>query len=176
MKSKNLLLTIALALGATFTFAQTNFGGLLVGGTAGFDVQFEDPDNIVTVDLQPQLGFFILNNLAIGGDLTLSYSKAGDVSTNVFGISPFARYYFGEGGTRIFAHVQGGYITSKLDFGSGDDLKSKGSLIQLGPGVAFFLNDHVALEGILAYSRMGGDFDTSQFGLRFGIQAYLGGN
>ena len=175
MKSRNLILTIALAFIATFTYAQTNFGGILIGGTAGLDVQFEDPDNVISIDLQPQLGFFVLSNLAIGGDLTLAYSKVGDFSSNTFGISPFARYYFGEGGTRIFLHAQAGYITSKIDFGGGDDSTIKGSLVQLGPGVAFFLNDHVAIEGILAYSKSGGDFDTSQIGLRFGVQAYLGG-
>ncbi len=175
MKTKNILLTLAVMFCAIFTNAQTNFGGILIGGSAGFDVQFEDPDNAVSMDLQPQLGFFLLNDLAIGANLTFATFKVGDLSSNTFAISPFARYYFGEGGVKIFIHAQAGYFTSKVDFG-GDESTNKGPIIQLGPGVAIFLNDHVALEGILAYNRMGGDFDTSQIGLRFGIQAYLGGN
>lgn len=146
----------------------------MLGGTGGFDVQNEDPDNIVTINLAPNLGFFVIDNLAIGGLLDINSVKVGDNKSNVFGIAPFGRYYFGASNIKAFLHAQVGYISSKYDFGIGDETIS-GAQFGGGPGLAFFLNDHVAIEGLLAYEKWGGDFDTSHVGLTVGVQAYLGG-
>lgn len=175
MKTKLFLLTIATLFCATFTFAQTAKGGMLLGGTAGFDVQFEDPDNYVSIDLQPTLGFFVADNLAVGGTLALGYGKVGDFSSTTFGLIPFGRYYLGTGNTRLFLQAQVGFQSTKTDFGGGDDATSSGSIFGAGPGVAIFLNEHVAIEGLLAYNKYGGDYDSSDLGLRFGVQAYFGG-
>ncbi len=175
MKALNLYLTLAALCCTTFLYSQTGFGHFLLGGTGGFDIRFEEPDNLISTDLSPELGFFVFNNFALGGALTVQSTKVGDLSSSAFGISPFARMYFGEGTARLFGHVQVGYITSRFDFG-GDEETSNGTLIQVGPGVAFFLNKHVAVEGIFGYTRQGGDFDSSHFGIRFGVQAYLGGD
>lgn len=175
MNNLKFFLTIA-ALGCSIlTFSQTEKGKMLIGGTAGFDIQFEDPDDVVSIDFSPGLGFFVIDNLAVGGALSVSYSKAGDFSATGFGISPFGRYYFGAGMTKIFLQAQGGYVTAKVDFGGGNDNTGKGYVLQGGPGVALFLNEFVAIEGMLAYTKTGGDFDTSDLGLRFGVQAYFGG-
>lgn len=174
MKTKHFLLTIATLLCATFTFAQTAKGGMLLGGSAGFDVQFEEPDNFVSVDLQPTLGFFVADNLAVGGSLVLGYGKIGDFSSTTFGLIPFGRYYLGEGNTRFFLQAQVGFQSTKTDSGFGDSTAS-GPLFGAGPGVAIFLNQNVAIEGILAYNRYAGDYDISDLGLRFGVQAYFGG-
>jgi hypothetical protein len=170
MKTKSHFLTSVALFLATFVFAQTGQGGILLGGTASFDV----PDNITSIDVSPELGFFVIDNLALGGAISIGTAKAGDVSSSSFGIAPFARYYFGASTTKFFAHAQVGYITSKTEI-FGDDFTVKGSQISIGPGVAIFLNDHVAIEGILAYNKLGGDFDTDSIGFRFGVQAYLGG-
>ncbi len=175
MKTLHFSLTMAALLCTTFAFSQTEKGNLLLGGTAGFDVQFEDPDNYISIDLSPELGFFVIDNLAVGAALSIQTSKAGDFKTSAIGISPFGRYYFGSGMTRIFVHGQVGYVTAKVDFGGGDDSTANGTLFHFGPGVSFFLNKHVAVEGILGYTKQGGDLDTSNFGIRFGVQAYLGG-
>jgi hypothetical protein len=77
--------------------------------------------------------------------------------------------------TRIFAHAQFGYAKSKFDDGNGFESSSDGTALLVGPGVSFFLNKHVAIEGILGYNKQFGDLDASKLGLRFGVQAYLGG-
>lgn len=174
MKLKSFFLTSVALFLASFLFAQTGKGGVLLGGSASFDVQFEDPENATTFDFSPDLGFFVIDNLALGATVTLQTTKQGDVSVNAFGIAPFARYYFGSSSTKFFAHAQVGYLSSKSDF-FGDEFTIKGSQINIGPGVALFLNDHVAIEGILAYNKLGGDFDVDGIGFRFGVQAYLGG-
>lgn len=175
MKTIKIILLNA-ALFCTFsTFAQTESGHLMLGGTAGFDIQFEDEHNVTSIDVQPQLGFFILNNLAVGAGLTLANQKQGDdFSSNSFGIMPFGRYYLGSGNTRIFLQAHFGYISAKTEF-FGDETTASGTQIGGGPGVAFFLNNHVAIEGLLAYDIFGGDLDGENLGLRIGVQAYLGG-
>ncbi|MBI1223750.1 MAG: outer membrane beta-barrel protein [Bacteroidetes bacterium] len=175
MKKLNLLLTAVVLSCATLALAQTEKGVVMIGGTAGFDVQFEDSDNIVGLDVSPGFGIFVIDNLAVGADLTLQVVKSGDVTSTSVGLSPLARYYFGTGNTRIFIHGQFGYLTSKVDFGGGNDFTSSGGMVQVGPGVAFFLNKNVAIEGILAFTRYGGDYDYSDLGLRIGVQAYLSG-
>lgn len=166
MSIKSFLLFIAACHLMNHLHAQTGKGGVLLGGTASFQVQFTDPES-TNVDLSPQLGFFIANNLAIGGALNLNFSN----SYSSFGIAPFGRYYFeGEKSSRLFVQAQVGYFSTKF----GDDETISGTQIGFGPGVAFFLNDHVAIEGMLAYNIRGGDFSTNDLGLRFGVQAYLG--
>ena len=177
MKTKHFVLTIAMLLCATFTFAQTGAGRLMIGGDAGFNILKQDPHNIVTIDLNPMLGFFIIDNLPVGASLSFSsYKEGDDYSSTGFGIAPFARYYIGPGNVKLFVHAQFGYLTNKSDdpFG-GDEFKVSGTQITVGPGLAFFLNDHVAIEALLAYDKFGGDFDGSDIGLRIGVQAYLGG-
>lgn len=178
MKSKNFVLIITMLLCATFTFAQTGAGNLMLGGTAGFDVEMIDgsDDNLVTIELNPMLGFFIIDNLAVGATLQVSSAKQGDHKNTGFGIAPFGRYYIGPGGIKLFVHAQFGYASYKFEDG-GFELESKGSLLTIGPGLAFFLNDHVAIEALLAYDKGFGDLDgSSNIGLGIGVQAYLGGN
>ncbi|MBI5914291.1 MAG: outer membrane beta-barrel protein [Bacteroidetes bacterium] len=175
MKTIKILLLNAALLCAFSTFAQTESGRVMLGGTAGFDVQFEDEHNIVSIDVQPQLGFFILDNLAVGSGLALVSLKQGDdFKSTAFGILPFGRYYFGSGNTRFFVQAHFGYTTAKTEF-FGEESTSSGTQIGGGPGVAFFLNNHVAIEGLLAYDIFGGDLDGENLGLRIGVQAYLGG-
>lgn len=174
MKTRNFLLTLATLLGATFTFAQTQKGNMLIGGTAAFDIQFEEPDNIVAIQVSPELGFFVADNLVVGGALSIGTTKIGDYSLTSYGIAPFGRYYFGTGMTRIFIHGQFGVAGLRYDYG-GDKETSSSTALLVGPGVSFFLNKHVAIEGVLGYTKNFGDFDTSDLGLRIGVQAYLGG-
>lgn len=147
---------------------------MLIGGTAAFDIQFEEPDNIVAIQVSPELGFFVADNLVVGGALSIGTTKIGDYSLTSYGIAPFGRYYFGTGMTRIFIHGQFGVAGLRYEDGGGKETASNTALL-VGPGVSFFLNKHVAIEGVLGYTKQFGDLDTSDIGLRIGVQAYLGG-
>ncbi|MBI5914292.1 MAG: outer membrane beta-barrel protein [Bacteroidetes bacterium] len=177
MKTTRILLLNTALLCAFSTFAQTEKGNILLGGTAGFDIEFERTANYVTIDAQPQIGFFVTDNLALGGSLLLQNAKRGDYfSSTSFGIAPFGRYYFGASTTKLFVQAQVGYITNKFESEIGGfDITSDGVYFGFGPGVTFFLNSRVAIEGVLAYTNYGGDFDHENFGLRIGVQVYLGG-
>jgi hypothetical protein len=175
MKTKLLFFSLVLVAFSSICFAQTTKGTMMLGGTAGFDVQFIDAaeTNPFTLDLQPQLGFFVADNIAVGGNIGLTYFKVSDVSTTSLAISPFGRYYLGSNNIKLFLHAQIGYLTGSTNF-DGDKTSSNGYQLQFGPGLAFFLNQHVAIEGLFAYDKWGGDFDASNIGLRLGVQAFLG--
>ncbi len=174
MKKKSFFVAIAMLSFTALANAQTTKGSIMLGGTAGFDVQLVESSNVFNLDIQPQLGFFIADNLAVGGNIGIGFGKAGEISSTSFAVSPFGRYYLGSDKTRFFLHAQVGIIGNSTDF-NGDKISSNGYIVGLGPGVAFFLNDHVAIEGVLGYNKLGGDFDYSDIGFRFGVQAFLGG-
>jgi len=176
MKKLHLAIAGFALLFTTTVFGQTGKGSVLLGGTAGFTNQFERPDDLFTISLVPTFGYFVADEIALGGQLGFGYSKSGDFSFSSFSLTPFARYYFGPEGTlKYFVQAEGGFLTAKSKGGFSDETFS-GAIFGGGPGIAIFLNDHVAIEGILKYSKSTGDFDTSDLALLFGIQAYLSGN
>ncbi|TAK34344.1 MAG: hypothetical protein EPO28_16225 [Saprospiraceae bacterium] len=175
MKKLHLAIAGFALLFATTVFGQTGKGSVLLGGTAGFTKQFESAGDLFSITLSPTFGYFVADKIVLGGQLGFGYSKSGDFSVSSFSLTPFARYYFGPEGTlKFFIQGEGGFLTSKFKGGFSDESLS-GAIFGGGPGIAIFLNDHVAIEGILKYSKSTGDFDTSDLALLFGIQAYLGG-
>ncbi|RYF96010.1 MAG: hypothetical protein EOO00_03755, partial [Chitinophagaceae bacterium] len=73
-----LLLTIACI---SFAKAQTEKGDWMVGG--GF--RLNTSDNNTEITLNPTAGAFIINNLALGANFTLSYLKTGTNKITSFG-------------------------------------------------------------------------------------------
>ena len=157
------------------TFAQTEKGNFLLGGTVGFNAQFNDFNDIFYVAINPDFGYFLSDNLAAGASLNLGYTKIDNSSGTSFGFVPFGRYYFGNSANPVFfIQAQIGIVTSRIDNGF-DSASSSGGVFGGGPGMAFFLTDQIAIEGALELVRYGGDLSYSDLGLRFGLQAYLGG-
>lgn len=158
--------------------AQTvNSGAWMVGGNVGFNsVKTDGADASETwFNLTPNLGYYILNDLAVGVRLNFqSYSFDG-ASESQFGIGPWARYYF----------VNSLYAQAGIDFGStGMDffslLADEGSTtLNFGIGYSWFLNNSVAIEPSIQYSIYSGDADSflsdyTRFGFNIGIQAFIG--
>lgn len=100
----------------------------------------------------PSFGYFISDNLAVGASLNFNSQRWGTgagktVSTSV-GIGPFARYYkfTSNESFAIFGQAGLSFASSKTDPPTG--FVSRGSSIgfRLSPGVAYFFNEHWALE------------------------------
>lgn len=162
----------------TSSFAQTEEGSFLIGGTAGFNNQFEDGDDIFSFDLSPNVGLFVADDIALGANISVGYASFGEFNQTTLTLAPFGRIYIGASDNMKFlVEASGGYLYARV----GGDLINdpegvNGYIVSGGPGVAFFLNENVAIEGILGYTRVGGDFNTnSNLAFRFGVQAYLGG-
>jgi hypothetical protein len=139
-------------------------GAWMVGGSAGFQsLKYKDADESTTfIDLSPNLGYFIADDLAIGLALSLSSVSSDGESFTDFGLGPFVRFYFADA---IFAQAG-------VNLGLGDNEFTE---FQVGVGYSWFLSDGVAIEPMLFYNSHsvdGDTFDYSTFGLSIGVQAF----
>ena len=156
-----------------------NSGAWMLGGSVGFNsIKSDGDDNSETyLNVSPNVGYYIINNLAIGARINfVSYSYDGE-SESQFGFGPWARLYV----------VNSLFAQASIDFGStGMDffslLADEGSsTLNFGIGYSLFLNNSVAIEPQLQYSIYSGDedgilSDYTKFGFNIGIQAFLGRN
>lgn len=172
---KLFLISASVLLVNSMAFSQTEKGVLLVGGTAAMSNEFSEGDDRFSFNLIPNLGLFVDNDVAVGLSVGLSYQKRGDFNSRAVNFSPFGRFYIGMSEKAKFLLEAGfGLFYSKsTSILNGDPISNDGFLVRGGPGIAFFLNESIAIEGILAYQKFGGDFDSSDIGLSIGVQAYL---
>jgi len=172
MKNYTRLFTLAFCLFGASLFAQTQQGSMMIGGSAGFN----SSDGSSEITLAPSLGYFFIDQLAIGAQITFASSSVdGGDGTTIIGVGPMVRYYFmGEGKARVFA--QGNFAWSSIKVGDFDAVT--GTAFGGGAGVSIFLNDHVAIDGIVGYtsSSFGEGDAVGSFGINFGVQAFIGGN
>jgi hypothetical protein len=161
-----LLLAISFSIGVS---AQTEQGNWLVGG----NFTLNTASNNTQIGLNPTAGYFVMNNLAVGGTVALGYSQLGENKSTTFGIGPLARYYFGQKNIRPF--VNGEFTFQSLKFKSPTETNTENGVnFLLGLGLAGFLNPNVALEAIAGYNhtRLEGNGDGG-FAMRVGFQVYL---
>ncbi|MEZ5029867.1 MAG: hypothetical protein R2787_00560 [Saprospiraceae bacterium] len=158
---------------ASFVQAQTvGAGAWMVGGQAGFASASTDgvDDAVNVITIAPNVGYFVIDNLGIGLNLSFTNTSFGDNGVTDIGVGPYARYYVYQG---LFPQVGVSYMSSKVK----DQDAVTQTDINLGVGYSFFLNNSVAIEPMLAYTIGGGDDPTTNvFGLLIGIQAFLGRN
>lgn len=159
---KLLLLLSFFVLIATTGITQINKGQFLIGGNVSFESIKNDGNNIgyktTNVFVSPNVGYFIINNLASGIRLDFrSYKqKAPNNFTQTYtSISPFLRYYFLPTTKKLNAFIDVSYInyTSKFrnSLGSSFNEKTNGYAISAGPSI--FLTPQVALEFTVGYKR-----------------------
>ena len=162
--------SIAALLLAMSTFAQTEQGDWLVGGTAGFRTNKNNSD----FNFSPNTGYFFLKNFAAGANLQINFAKAGAIKNTTLGVGPFARYYFGNTNFRPFAVTQLNFLTATSKVNS-VKTTTNGIGWLLGVGGAAFLNENVAFEGIAGfnYSKFKNASSNTGFSLNFGFQVYI---
>jgi hypothetical protein len=184
-----------ICLGLGTVNAQTAQGNYLLGGNIGLDISSEktkvgdetsdESVNFTTIAVSPNFGYFITDEIVGGLGLGFfSVSSDGNSSTSL-NVGPFARYYYDvEDNVSIFGHVGFNFMSVDL----GEDFESQtGTSFNIGPGLAFFVSESVAIEGLLVYrnetmnqgENINGDEVkalSSCFVFSIGVQAYLGGN
>lgn len=155
-------------------WAQTEQGSKLLGGSGSLYFT----GDYFSAYLSPNIGFFVADNFVLGGSVPLYYYGDENGSGKQIGLTPFARYYFGGGPTRLFALAKLGYrhnwYSSKRDaerFDSSRGYFSGGA----GLGLVHFLTKQIGVEAIASYSGIKenkgnyrGSFDVS-----LGFQIYL---
>jgi hypothetical protein len=150
--------------------AQIEKGTVMVGGSLGL----KTGDGASEFSLDPNIGFFVGNNFAIGGHVNFSSRELGGTKLTEFGIGPFARYYFGVTSTKPFLVTELDYLTSSTKVGE-QKTTASGFGFLFGMGFAAFINETVAVEGITGYnySKYKDNDGTGGFAMRFGFQIYL---
>ncbi len=185
MKKLTLATLLLLAISFGLLKAQTTKGNILLGASTVFNIggnnsditgfgfssikhksnaqnyNEPDPDKLTGFNLSPKVGYFVIDNLALG--LNLDYfwvrSKNGRIdsknTTVVFGAGPFIRYYLPTSKVLPYAELTGGFGTMKETYESDayDDVtKSSISSLGIGVGVAAPLSDKFTLDVLLGYS------------------------
>ena len=166
---KNLLGLLTFMVIGIAASAQTEKGNYLVGG----NFLLNTPKNNTTIAFTPSAGYFVIPNLAVGANLSLSYTK-NTTKTTALGIGPFARYYLGTLNIRPFGEADYNFTTAKSKFGS-TTTSLNGTNFFLGAGLAAFINRNVAIEGLAGYSHSNYSHSNGSggFNLRIGFQVYL---
>ena len=184
MNKHLLALTLALFGFGIAGNAQLQKGYYLIGGNlASSSIGFSEgtPFNI---NITPKVAWFRNNNFAVGGFINLGVTTAKDAGTSVnYGVGPLARYYFGSStvNTGTTSARSSGRWFVEGDFGiqginTTGAASTNGLGIGIGPGVAYFINQSVALEALLKYNKVfgfGNDGGQSLLSLNFGFQIYL---
>jgi Outer membrane protein beta-barrel domain len=162
-----LLIFIVLSAGS---FAQTQKGDWLVGGL----LQLNTAKNSTSFEFSPNAGYFVLDNFAVGARLVTAYEQLGDLNITSFGFGPFARYYFSEKNIKPFFAADFDFQNQKFKTDLGSVTENAFNYF-LGGGVAFFINDNVAVEGLLGYRHTKVKEEEGNGGLNFrvGFQVYI---
>lgn len=163
--------------------AQIQKGNLMVGASlADFDLGFQSNNTSFSISVNPKLGYFIEDNIALGGEVNLGFATGKGFTDLNYGVGAFGRYYISDPRTVLMKHAR---FFGEANIGiSGKNHKAtaipasttNGLGIGFGPGVSYFITPNIGLEALLKYQGIVG-FGTATtsnhivFGL--GFQIYL---
>ena len=159
---------MAMALGGLS--AQTQKDDWMTGGT----LRVNTARNSSQFEFSPSIGYFLIDALAIGARLAIQSEKLGNNRVNDFGFGPYARYFFGS--NKVMPFFEGNAEFSNRTYQTGSvSSKEQAFSVFGGGGISVFLNESVALEGILGYknTRMKNQSGYGGLNLRIGFQVYL---
>ena len=153
--------------------AQTDKSDWMVGG----NFRLNTADNNTQISFTPGAGLFVVDNLAIGGNLGVSYSKSGNNKFTSFNVGPFVRYYFTTEtqAVRPILHGTFNYLSTKNKVGNTASSTNTGVNFFVGGGAAAFISKNVSIDALLGYDRTKyKNFDGSGgFAFNIGFQVYL---
>ncbi len=170
---KKLFIIAVLVTVSSLGYSQVSKSTWLLGGSAGFSATTGDYKS-TSININPNIGYFVMDKLAVGARIGFDYYKPKDVDASTeFSAGPFVRYYFVDLGSKakLFGHAQFGFGSTKE--GGGESVSSTNWGIYAGP--AFFLNPSIALEATLGYgaSKSKGTPSQGAFGLNIGFQIHF---
>lgn len=160
--------------------AQTTKGKFMIGGSSGLDFiaktekyKTDHGDGTrgkgLQISIDPQAGWFIMDNLAAGLILEVSYESYKEngaehrSSETYFVLAPFARYYLGTAKIRPFAEASVGLGPKVNKYPVLDHVEKDETLLfafQLKGGAAFFMSDNFSLDMSLGYRYLSDRYDA----------------
>lgn len=152
-------------------FSQAEKGQVLLGLNAN-NLTYNTNASALSVQLTPQIGSFVSDNIAIGGALGLQYSSANLFSQMLVFVGPFARFYAGQSNVRFFFEPNAG-ITGGSGFNASPTI---GASI----GLTFFASESTGIDlgfgasNIFASNGFS-SVSITNIGLTLGLTGFLGG-
>jgi outer membrane protein len=162
------LLIIGISLSAV---GQTTKGSFLLGGQSSLNLDFSstksksdlgssDQYKKTSFNLRPAIGYFFVDNLALGIELPIQYSSMKDsdddkMTQSSLVFAPFLKYYFGDSMMKPYVNGSIGFGRGSVsyDFTMGSDSYSMSLFAyQLGAGLSIFLHEKVSLDLGLSWS------------------------
>ena len=174
---KKIILTVAAVFAFGFANAQESTGGkgfgsgdIFISGSVGFHSEKTGDQKYSEFTIAPKVGFFVTENIAIGGKLGFSSSTetdfpGADIKGTVLSVGAFGRFYATPASDfSFFAELGANYATMKEEQGP-LEYEANGFNIGLAPGVSYFVSSNFALEasiGLLSYDTTKPDFDGAE--------------
>lgn len=179
MKKINaLFLVAAMAVAAPAANAQIQKGNLMVGANlADIGLGFQSGGNTFSLALSPKLGYFIEDNVVIGGQVNIGVSAGSGSNIFNYGIGAFGRYYIGDKQAVLLKHSRF-FLEANVGI-DGQNTKhasTNGLGLGFGPGVAYFITENIGLEALLKYNNtigFGNSIVAHRLSLNVGFQIYL---
>ena len=151
-----------------------------------------NPDKEFSISLTPKVGYFLIDNLAVGLEFTVGYSHAnsgnGDYISNSTrtGVGPFIRYYVPVKNILTFteAYYSYGSMNNRWDY-TGDTGEHDYQVQQYGIGIGLGipLGDKVSFDALLGYQsyiyKAKEDNENNErsiigtYGLKLGLTVFL---
>lgn len=160
-------------------------GDVFISGSVGFSSETEGEFKSSTFSIMPKLGFFVADNIAIGGMIgymgTTDEMEVGSVTfeekMNTLAVGGFARYYATPASDfSFFGELGVTYMSSTFEEEDAEEFKVNGFGIAVSPGVSYFISDNFAMEasiGALEYTTMKPDADGAESRDTFGLNLNL---
>lgn len=185
MKTKNLLPVLLLLCSLT-NYSQITKRNWMLGGNISADYQIATQINTdfkynrLVLNIEPNVGYFIADKLAIGSNVNILYSKSyiknnRDSYSIDTKIGPFIRYYFLDVDRNVNIFLDTSYL---FEINQDSDIYNRTFVSEFG--TAFFLTNAVSLEVLLRYAHWETDFKeninndiTDQISVGFGFQIHL---
>ena len=149
---KKTILIFAMCLIVQFGFSQIVKNSWLIGGNLGFTNLSEFSKDISSIEVSPNIGFFLFDKFTIGTRISFlkSYDEASTIKNPALTtIGPFVRYYFLAPEKMFNVYAQ-----TSMEYTFINRIKGFQYFSILG-GPVIFLNPNVALEFNLGYTTTG---------------------
>lgn len=162
--------------------AQTQKDWYIIGGNiSNINLDFQKGNTNFGLDLTPKVAWFIKDNIAVGAQALIGLETRKGFTTFKYGIGPIARYYFKDNAlesvkkTRFFLDGNVGINGTNSKVGSAST-NTNGLGIGFGPGIAYFLNQNIALEVLAKYNLtagFGNSTTNNNLNIGIGFQIHL---
>lgn len=180
---KKLSVIVSFILCSIAARAQTQKDWYLIGGNiSNIDLDFQKDYTGFSLDLTPRVAWFVRDNFALGAEVLFGLETGSGFTTVSYGVGPIVRYYLRERAlenvrkTRWFVDGNVGIYGANTKVSGSPSTNTNGLGIGFGPGLAYFLNQNIALEALAKYNLtvgFGNSVTNNSLRVGIGFQIYL---